>query len=204
MKLLLLLLLITLVLVSTQAEARTFSLDIIQSHGPKEVSRQEAIGMFKFAQARLAEAGIKIKLRRCSFTGKRNPAVNITNWPNQFYWWAKQGYSKRLLKNQLLYIMLPPFWDEIYWIGGQAYAVCGIRRTLFSFAVGNAELVTSFGVDRWYHSAMIMVHELGHLFGARHIDTDTIMNPGATGLPVSMVTLPWDIKSIQQIQRCIG
>lgn len=207
MKKILLLCIMTFVLASTQAEARTFSLDIIQGHGPLEVSRQDAIGMFKWAQLRLAEAGVYIRLRRCSFTGKRNPQVTLANWSNQFWWWSKELWPKvrGLQKNQVLYVMIPPIWAELkYWIGGQAYMICAVHAKGIPIAVGNAEVRNPDGELRWYHSAVILAHELAHLFGAKHYYTWTIMHPAATSLGMPMEGLRFDEVSIEQIHKCIG
>lgn len=205
MKQILLLCIMTFALASTQAEARTFSLDIVQGHGPLEVSRQDAIKMFGWAQVRFAEIGIKIKLRRCSFTGKRNPSVTLANWQQQFWWWIAQYWKRSLPRNQLLYVMIPPFWDRsVAWIAGQAYAICGIRRTTLPMAVGNAEVYNQDGAYRWYHSAAVLAHELGHLFGAYHCQSQTIMHPAVTGLLIEMSAVRFDIVSAKQIRKCVN
>jgi len=196
-----LLLAVIVLLSAAVAEARTYRIDVIQVAGSFAVQRQDVIAMFAFTQARFAAVGIDIRLRRVASAHAQGPVVTLKNWMRQAWYWQMKLWKQN--KNLIYYVVLPPFVDNgSRYIAGLADWFCRIR-TPPAIAVGNAQMFNQNGDARFWQSAVVMAHELGHEFGARHEDSVSIMNPGASGLP-SPETLVFSPVSSHQMNRCVN
>lgn len=192
--------LVSSLLLASTAHARTWQINLIQSHGFREVSRQDSIGMLTVARAKLAEAGIRTRVGRVSYSKLANPAYGLLTYQAGVFFWAKALGPRR---NILRHVLTPPFFDEQrYWIAGVSIGVCTIYYK-YAVTTSNAQLTNIDGVDFWYKSAIAMTHELGHAFGAKHTKSRSIMNVGSLAFePVqNLVFAP---ESIRQINQCAG
>lgn len=182
------------------AYARTFNIDIIQVGGFYAMPRQSVIAAFGITRDRFAKIGILVKLRRVSSVPAQGPRVDLTTWMRQGWYWQMKLLHKGAKK--IYYVALPPFSDGWKrYIAGQSF-ICSVRR-LPSIAVGNAQMFNQDGVLRFYESAVVMTHELGHSFGAHHEDSASLMNPAATILP-GVDKLQFSVTSAYQINKCSG
>lgn len=192
--------LLALLLFASTAHARTWQIDVIQAHGPREISRQDAINMATFARARFAEIGIKTRLGRVSFTKLQNPSYGLTNYTQGVFWWQRQLPPRA---NIVRHVLTPPFFTNGLWyIAGASTGIC-LLHWKYAVTTSNAQLTNIAGVSRWHQSAVAMTHELGHAFGARHTRGHSIMNIGALGFE-DVATLTFAPESVRQIYQCMG
>ena len=181
------------------ASPRTWQINLIQSHGFREVSRQDSIGMLTVARAKLAEAGIRTRVGRVSYSKLANPAYGLLTYQAGVFFWAKALGPRR---NILRHILTPPFFDEQrYWIAGVSIGVCTIYYK-YAVTTSNAQLTNIDGLDFWYKSAIAMTHELGHAFGARHTKSHSLMNFEALHFD-DLPRLSFAPESVTQIYKCM-
>lgn len=191
-------LLTLILLLAAPAWGRTYQINLIQSHGPREVSRQDAIEMLTIARAKLAQAGIKTRVGRVSYSRLLNPSYTLLTYGQGAFWWAKK-LPPRL--NIIRHVLTPPFYDEErYWMAGVSIGICLVHYR-YAITTSNAQLTNIDGLDRFYHSAISIAHELGHAFGAKHTLTPSIMSSDA--LYFSPVwALQFATGSIRQMKAC--
>lgn len=189
-----------LLLFASSAHARTWQVDIIQSHGLREITRQDAIAMAHVMRAKFASIGIKIRIGRVSYTKLINPDYTLATYTSGVFWWQKRLPPRA---NIIRHVITPPFFDgKLFYIAGVAPGVC-LARWKYAVSTSNAQRTNLAGQDRFWHSAIAMTHELGHVFGCRHTVSRSIMNVGALSLePVA--TLQFAPESTRQIYQCIG
>lgn len=192
-----------LLLFTATAHARTYQVDIIQSHGPREVSRQDAIGMREVMLFKFAQIGVNIRRGRVSYTKIKNPNYNLSNYEQGALFWQKHLPPRT---NIIRHVITPPFYDIGLWfIGGVSPGVCVVRWR-YAVSTSNAQLVNLYGEDRWWHSAIAMTHELGHVFGSKDVKDvkdASLMNIGALHFtPVQ--ALEFSPASATQIHHCVG
>lgn len=187
-------------LLATSAFARTWQIDVIMSHGDKEVPRQFAIAMTAFARAKFDAIGIKIKIGRVSYTKLINPQYDVTSYRLGVYWWQKHLPPR---KNIIRHVITPPFFYlGKYYLAGVAPGIC-VPRWKYAMATSNAEMFSGLGEDRFYQSAVALTHEQGHILGAKHTITHTLMNYGALGFS-DIKDLQFSEESKHQIHNCLG
>lgn len=185
---------------ATPASARTFHIDIIHVGGFYSMPRQSVIAMFVITRQQFARIGVNIRLRRVSSAPPQGPRVDLKTWMRQGWYWQMKLLHQGAKK--IYYVVLPPFndgWKR--YIAGQSY-ICQVRK-LPSIAVGNAQMFNQDAELRYYQSAVVMAHELGHSFGAQHDNSNSIMNPAATILP-NVNKLQFSAASAYQISKCVG
>jgi hypothetical protein len=188
------------IFLAATAHARTYKIDIILVAGPFGVTRSDAISMFGFTRDRFAEIGVNLKLRRVASAKPQGPIVDLSNWLLQGWYWQLKIYHSRT--NGIYYAMLPPFIDNnLRYIAGQSDFICRVRHKP-AIAVGNAQLSNQYGIPRYWQSAIVMTHELGHEFGARHNNEVTLMAPNASALQNPQL-LKFDDIAYRQIHNCV-
>lgn len=77
------------------------------------------------------------------------------------------------------------------YIGGSAFVGNNI-------ATGHVKLVLADGRDGSAHAVTVITHEVGHMRGAGHVLSETIMNTYGLGFPVQPRT--WDPVSLEQMK----
>lgn len=190
--------LVSSLLLASTAHARTWQINLIQSHGPREISRQEAIKMMQFARSKFTAIGIKTRLGRASYSKLLNPAYNLTTYQNSVHWWARKLPPR---KNIIRHVLTPPFFDGLWYIGGSAIGICALHHS-YIITTSNAQYKNIDGLDRWYQSATAIAHELGHAFGARHTKSHSIMNFEALHFD-DLPRLSFAPESVTQIYKCM-
>lgn len=98
-------------------------------------------------------------------------------------------------------VILPPTTDR-YIVG---YTTPGCHKDKFnSTIVALLQSRNESGQERFVHSTYLVAHEIGHMFNAKHVETETIMNYYPFPLITLYGGLPFDIKSKREIRRCIN
>lgn len=94
------------------------------------------------------------------------------------------------------------------YFAGYARGICKYhtrRNSSFNTSVSNGGMFSVNNEPRFMHSVYAIVHETGHLSGAWHVSSKTVMNPNALFYVNEMNgNLSWDPKSQYQIRQCLG
>lgn len=106
-------------------------------------------------------------------------------------WRRSHPYNRRMV----LFIT-PPAGGYLL---GAAQTACSIYGTAYAAA----EIKNMEGKDRVVHSFTALAHEVGHLLGAEHDESPTLMNANALPL-VRNEILPLSKVSLKQINGCLG
>lgn len=107
---------------------------------------------------------------------------------------ARKRFSKR---QRAVHFLVPPVVvNGVKWMSGVSSMKC---KSAVSYSV--IENFNSKGEGRWLHSLTAMAHEIGHSLGSEHINTPTVMHPGAL-VYVNDKLLDFDQQSIQEMGRC--
>lgn len=114
-------------------------------------------------------------------------------------WYCLAGIArKRFSRQGLVHFLVPPvIQDGRKWMTGVSSMRCA---SAVSYSV--IEQQNSKGEDRYIHSAVAAMHEIGHGLGAEHVKSETVMNEGVLFLTKDKL-LDFDEVSIQEIRgRC--
>lgn len=99
----------------------------------------------------------------------------------------------------LTHFLAPPLVENnIKFVAGYASGICKKRGVSYS----NVTMLSSFGEPREYVSIVATSHEIGHLLGASHTSTPSIMHMDAGYLAKSR-RLGLAPESRAQIRRCL-
>lgn len=122
--------------------------------------------------------------------------------------WEKRVAKLRLpRRGRITIVIIPPYQDnnypDRYWLAGLANMTCGVntRRRSGGVAVSAAEVVNYLGLPRLQESLISMVHEIGHLLGASHTTSVSIMNSNAIAL--AHTGLSFRKVSFNEIEYCL-
>ena len=89
----------------------------------------------------------------------------------------------------------------LLYIGGMSY-VCGVNNPERNSSVSNATVTSmSTGQDRLRHSVISAAHEIGHMLGASHVKSNTLMNYQVLGLDLTNIRL--SATNANQIKACV-
>lgn len=113
-------------------------------------------------------------------------------------WAAKRNNNRKILK----LIVLPPIVDGGSWyLAGYAASHCSLLVG-DSVAYAAAQEYNAQGVPRFWHSAVGLAHEIGHLLGAAH--STGLMDTGVLWNTTEGVWPELDFKAAKSIKQCTG
>jgi len=193
-------LVITWAVASTEASADPLRARLVHARGDNGLTAAQAKSMFldTLAQIRM-ETGLDIRLAR--FESVRNPYQRLhgnfnANAVTLLYQWVR-WFNNRHSQVDIRFVSVPPFKvSGRYWLLGYAQQ-CQRRGT--GYATG--EMFNERGEARLATSQVAMHHELLHVVGARHLETDcNIMSYGALGC----ASTPTLLTTVQQVKSCAG
>lgn len=188
------------------SSARAEPLTVVRVIGQNSVSEQQAEHIVKYA---------KRMLKRAQISGAVNIEDMIDAYPTLNT--IEDSLAKHQLYKTLLsqsaqfgslgryYVMMPPM------IGGSGYAgyIGGFSQICQPlnkprYSTGNAIWRhLSSGESRIKKSAIIMAHEIGHMMGAYHDDSNVnIMHPATNSVWSGGLLPKWNVKAKLEILNC--
>lgn len=194
------------VIVSAASHGQEIKINLVAAQGENSMSKDEILGLFYSARDYIkANTGVTLKLKR--FVETWNPADKIffdyyeaVNVLGKLHVWK----SKRF-KNERTFFVTNPFRERVdgvtqYYMLGYTY-VCGTT------GYSTAQSWNDLGQGRRVHSLVAMIHELLHLIGAKHLESEDVnmMKPGTLFFLGNSTVLPrLDPVSVGEIKKCLS
>ncbi len=121
-------------------------------------------------------------------------------------WERRIEKNPRAKKGVITLIIVPPFRDdefiERYWLAGLANRACGVANRLNGgVAISAAQSFNYLGAPRLEESFVSMVHEMGHLLGASHTTSISMMH--ANAMAYANYGLEFRPVSYNEIEFCL-
>lgn len=188
------------------ASAKAEPITIVRVIGPNAVSESQALIVAKYARRMLKRVQIGGLVTVESMVDAY-PTLNTIDdslLKHQLY---KVQLSQSLQFGSLgrYYIMMPPMVGVSGYqgyIGGFSQICQPLNKPRYS--TGNAiwkHLAT--GEGRIKKSAIVMAHEIGHMMGAQHDDSDVnVMHPAANSVWPGGLLPKWNVKAKLEILNC--
>lgn len=177
-------------------EANAENYHVVHARGYLSASNQEAKEIYAVTQAIWQrETGRELKIR--SWQSRRNPFqrfhISLGGRATVLWLWEQFAIRKKLKGG--LVALVPPFHQGgLYYIAGMAVR-CG------KVAMATVEPINQLGEDRRIHSSIVVAHELGHLSGAAHDDSEPIGIMNSNVAPYSSLELHFSERSKNEM-RC--
>lgn len=153
-------------------------------------------------QAAYLEAGVAVVFKK--------HLVYLGNFPqpdelNPYGYHRKIGRLARELKllrrNRIVHFVVPHSLNG--YMVGAANNNC-YRKNRLSYGYATAQEYNINGEYRLNHSALGAVHEIGHMMDADHVSSRSVMNTAVLHLYNQYGPLPWDKRSVKQINNCVN
>ena len=154
------------------------------------------------AREHLFRAGVLAKATRVTSMYDIAPQLTtLSTRKAHLYAWQKYARRNKFDKKvDQIHIITPPIYESgVNWFGGMAYGICMAGNKAISLS--NAGIDIS-GNIRITHSAIGIAHEMAHILGAKHTDTNDLMNTQALELVKRTYPLPVLASTMKEIQKC--
>jgi hypothetical protein len=201
--------LLLLLLLATNVFAQTKTVHIIYGKAPNPVSRAFVAAAFDRANDYYRLYGIKLKMGK--FVTITHPTrlkmdLSLLSRIQLLDYYNDRAVSKlkgSKYNNDLILTITPPLEQGGFkYIGGFSSRVCGDREFENSANVNITEMNTN-GVDRFEVSSVAIVHELGHLLGARHDNSnENLMHEAPLPYVIQGKVLGFNPDGYNQILAC--
>lgn len=183
------------------AEAQVRSVTLVAAQGLNSKTNKEILSQYEEVKKYVFEqTGIVLKLKK--FVVVKNPADRLfddyyqdLDVFNRLKWWGSKRFN-----SQIVFFVTNPFREgfkpEYYMLGRGE--VCG------KYAYSTAQNWNDLGQYRSFHSTVAMAHELLHVLGAKHLESDdiNIMKPGTLFFLKSEEMPRLDPVSLAEIKKC--
>lgn len=185
------------------------SVALVHVQGQNALTKERALTLFNEA-AKVYEQELGIRLQLKSFRTRSDPfkgryqTLGTRDRSTLLRLW--EGWFRRHNEGSVLRIsLLPPVWNNNkYWLAGIANGICTYKGRINPVAYSNGEELNQDGEARFYHSVVGFTHELSHLAGASHDDSNpNIMHPAALNYAASG-ELHFNYQAKEQIYACIN
>ncbi len=199
-----------LVLLLLASLAHAAPIEIIAVNGPYAVSNDQVKEIYQQANIMLSEAHIGGPMKRPIYRiDDQWPTYNNfdlaqSRYYNTLHWLEVQPqHNQHWIRH---YIMFPPMTQSgvTGWIGGWTRKIC-MDRDSARYSSGNAVAFNpQSGISRIGKSAIVIAHEIAHMMGAQHDNTDNnIMNKDALSFYHPGDPLPhFNAKALQEMRNC--
>lgn len=165
---------------------------------------------FPVLKERWATSRVRLRLKDVKVVGELpcpDPGIDLVRLAKLatcYERWATSRWGRDKKRDVVLHLV-PPFMAQgRRWFGGVAIGQCNVLWGRMH-AVATVGLHNTDGLDRFDHSVLVGLHEMGHLFGASHLDDGpNVMHPAAGHfcLHDNNCMLPWDSRSKFEILTC--
>lgn len=192
-----------------EAHGAPVKIQVIHLEGPHGLDPTEAFVAAEEA-AKFIRAKTGVDARISVFKTQPDPSAHLNTFDLMVRRLDLLGgiftRSGDIKKTYITHFVLPPAWyGEKLIMGGWAKRVCAVGAPRGNFSYSNAMFFNPLILERPYRftaSIAAIAHEMMHVLGASHVESQTIMHPGA--LSFSINSLPEvDEVSIRQIKRCV-
>lgn len=174
-------------------------LDVVWAPGRHSMSRSQVHGLLRDVRHRMyVDTGVKIKIAR--FRTMRNVGPkSLDGRESALYRWQSTLEGDSLPKTLSL-VLVPPIHYQGHWyMAGYAFQDCRYNGVAYA----TVELRNYYGVDRYLHSVIAVMHELAHMLSAAHDlqeNPATIMHPDV--LPRVTSDIRFSSYSRREIRSC--
>lgn len=181
------------------------NVSLVHAKGPYSLTRGEILNGFKDIEAEFEP--IFSPLHLVSLRSVRNPYQKLHSdlnnrlsillkWQTYFARVAKKRFRS---SDEKIAILPPTFSFKTFWVWGYASAYC----TRYGVAVVAGTPTSFLGLDRRPHFKTALYHELLHLLGAKHINSEpNLMHSDALSF-VDLKKVPLLRETIDQVLKCI-
>lgn len=154
------------------------------------------------AREHLYRAGVLAKATR--FTAMYDVApqlMTLSTRKAHLYAWQKYGRRNKFDKKvDQIHIITPPIAEGGFnWFAGMAYGFCQSGAKAISISTAGIDISGNIRVT---HSAIGIAHEMAHILGAKHTDTNDLMNTQALELVKTIYPLPVVASTLKEITKC--
>lgn len=178
------------------------TVNLVVAQGPNSLTKQEADQLFNESNIQfVSQIGEPLRIKHYRFITNPFPEEQkklskrlrmLRLWDG---WFARRGVGA-----DINFAITPPFEEGgLYWLAGYSEAICKKGGVAYS----TAEVFNNYGAPRFEHSKVAFLHELGHLVGAPHEDSNTIMHADATARTESMTRIRYSNQTTERIKKCI-
>ena len=186
------------------AHGQVRSITLVAAQGQNSKLPKEILAQYNDVKAYVqATTGIKLKLKK--FVVVKNPADKLfddyyqdVDAFNRLKWWG----SKRFNSN-IVFFVTNPFREGFF--GNYEYYMLGRGEVCGKYAYSTAQNWNDLGQYRSFHSTVAMAHELLHVLGANHLESNdiNIMKPGTLFFLGDSKVMPrLDPITLAEIQKC--
>jgi len=189
-------------LINLSSAFAEITVDLVVAQGPNSLTKQEADQLFNEANMQFtSQIGEPLVIKRYRFITNPFPEEQkklskrlklLRLWRG---WFNRNGGT-----GDIKVAITPPFAEGgKYWLAGYANGTCRRKGTAYT----TAEAYNDAGAPRFEHSKVSFLHELGHLVGGQHEDSNTVMHADAIARTDSMSKIRYSNQSAERIKKCI-
>jgi hypothetical protein len=188
-------------LFASQAYA-DISINLVVAKGPNGLTNAEIDDLFNAANLQfMMQMGEPLIIKKYRVINNPFPKEqkNLSKRLRLLRLWDA-WFDRRRVGADINFAITPPFEDGgKYWLAGFSESVC--KRGADGYST--AEMVNDEGTPRFNHSLVAFMHEIGHIVGAPHEDSNTIMHADALARTDSMSKIRYSNQTIRRMKQCI-
>lgn len=191
-------------LCASAVSAEPIKIRVLQIDGPNAMSEAQVSGLMRVVSQELHRIGINAMISEVAIVPDPAPETATLEAKSQRFASLFKIYG--LASNEYTIVIDRPLtFGGAYYLSGAAKTICAAKGR--RFAVSNAEVFNSDREPRSVVSATAAIHELMHLFGARHQSrTCNVMHPDALRCQIAAGNKPLATLATtrREIKACLG